>query len=430
MKKKTYKRAWFVLASVAGITLSACGGGGGGGGDTAPAPGNESTDQDQTTEEYAPNALSAGMTFRLDHDGKVHMYSVTSDTECVDSSNGKIYNMEYTRTGAKAATLRLSQPDEPPLTYTLSFTQPLQGTTQLDNGSIISHGTISITENTTNSGTPDTPEDSGSEEPAPGYAPATLPTEQFLVIKDSSGADIAFKLLSANSAMLNNETGTISYEVNSPNSATFKFTSASATYQFSLEFASDASGMASNQATGTQTAFTIGEYTAPVPPPAEDDDDESTEESQPDNNSGSANTPAPPPAPVYLAPEGLKHYKFKGYGSEYYYFIQDGAMEYSDGYTLFTRASCTYERTGYTTGTLTFRNAWSYTGTPYLRTEKTRESSGTINLTFYKGSDNRLNVRMQGYVRETTRKEDLTKWPAKITTDYRTLSISGNYTVE
>ncbi|MBR5195986.1 MAG: hypothetical protein IKW48_07620, partial [Akkermansia sp.] len=211
---------------------------------------------------------------------------------------------------------------------------------------------------------------------------------------------------------------------------TFKFTSASATYQFSLEFASDASGMASNQATGTQTAFTIGEYTAPVPPPAEDDDDESTEESQPDNNSGSANTPAPPPAPVYLAPEGLKHYKFKGYGSEYYYFIQDGAMEYSDGYTLFTRASCTYKRTGYTTGTLTFRNAWSYTGTPYLRTEKTRESSGTINLTFYKGSDNRLNVRMQGYVRETTRKEDLTKWPAKITTDYRTLSISGDYKVE
>ena len=105
-------------------------------------------------------------------------------------------------------------------------------------------------------------------------------------------------------------------------------------------------------------------------------------------------------------------------------------MEYSDGYTRFTGASCTYKRTGYTTGTLTFKNAYSYTGSPYYRTEKTRASSGTINLTFYKGSDSKLRVRMEGRVRETTRTEDLTEWPADINTNYRTFSITGEYRVE
>lgn len=160
--------------------------------------------------------------------------------------------------------------------------------------------------------------------------------------------------------------------------------------------------------------------------PGDDDSGDTPVEPTP----GDDDTPEEPTPeqPVYIAPENLNNRKFTR-NSEYYAFVRVSAMEYSNGWERFNGAWYEYERTGLTTGTLSFKNAFYRTGGVYFETQKTRKSSGDIKLTFSKTSSNKLKVKMEGWVREEVTEYDRSELPADISTTTNSIRVYGEYDV-
>ena len=439
MNMKTRKYINLLSTGIIGLTLCACGGGGGGGGGSDAAPGQENNHQQATTD-YAPQILATDDEFVIcigtDDEER---FTITAGGITGSWDNGSMKGTyEYSYQGTNKAQLTRKAYDMDRDSLALTFTSAIEGYL-IDRGSQYRFSYTPATPNTNTNGN-----HSGSGTTA-SYAPASLDGFCFTATNNGTTGNIQKIGFAEGKVTISpaNVSGTYTYTKSASNGNEAKITinctgsDYDSTGELTLSFSSATQLRMSGKINGSDFDMTFNMAQGKVEIDNTSGGNTSGGNTSGGNTSGGntsgGNTSGgttQPSTPTYLAPSGLKGLKLCGYGREYYYFIYDGAMEYNDGYTLFTGASCTYTRTGYTTGTLTFKYAHSYTGTPYLRTEKIRESSGTINLTFYMGSDNKLKVRMEGRVRETTRTEDLTEWPADITTNYRTISITGEYRVE